>query len=375
MAHITLVSRNFPPLTGGMERLVHQLYLNLLERHQVTLLGPAGCEGFVADDAQVYATRIAPTPIFLLLSLFKGLLGRKAAGRPEIVIGGSGLVGPVVILLARLLRAKSVVLLHGLDIVADSRLYQWFFVPLLRRADMLICNSENTAALARKAGVDARRIETIHPGVDIDSVAVSHDDAKRSLGLNEKTVLLSVGRLIPRKGLAEFVENSFVGLVENDPNIVLLIAGSEPSSALNRSGQSVLARIEAVIAKHNLSDQVQMLGFVAGDELGPIYAAADAFVFPLVETHGDVEGFGMVAIEAAAQGAPTVAFDCGGVSDAVADGKSGCLVEAGNYQAFSDAVLRCVSGEMRDTAREFAAQFSWDNYSAKTELCLQKVLG
>ncbi|MGI9271543.1 MAG: glycosyltransferase family 4 protein [Woeseiaceae bacterium] len=373
MARITLVSRNFPPLTGGMERLVHQLYLNLLERHEVTLLGPAGCEDFVSAGANVRASRISPTSVFLLLTLLKGIFGRKPA-RPDVVIGGSGLVGPVVLALAGMSRAKSILLVHGLDIVADSRLYQWLFVPLLKRADVIVCNSKNTAALAQSAGVDVSRIVTINPGVDVEDAAVAHEEAKRSLGLEDKTILLSVGRLIPRKGLAEFIERSFADLVKTNPDMVLLIAGSEPSSALNRPDTSVLARIKTAIAAHKLEHHVQLLGHVAGDGIAPLYAAADAFVFPLVETRGDVEGFGMVAIEAAAQGAPTVAFDCGGVSDAVANGTSGYLVAAENYAEFSSAIVRAVSGELRGSAREFANQFSWENYAAKTEACLQEML-
>jgi phosphatidylinositol alpha-1,6-mannosyltransferase len=143
---------------------------------------------------------------------------------------------------------------------------------------------------------------------------------------------------------------------------------------LNRSNESVLARIEATIATRGLTDQVQMLGLVAGDELGPIYAAADTFVFPLVETHGDVEGFGMVAIEAAAQGTPTVAFDCGGVSDAVAEGTSGYLLDAGDYAGFAAAIDKATSGELRGSARAFADQFSWQNYAAKMETCVQELV-
>jgi phosphatidylinositol alpha-1,6-mannosyltransferase len=192
MAQITLVSRNFPPLTGGMERLVHQLYLDLQKSHQVALLGPDGCDDFVTADADVHATRISPTSVFLFLTLLKGAFSRSPAARPDIVIGGSGLVGPVVLMLASLARAKSLLLVHGLDIVADSRLYQWLFVPLLKRADLVVCNSKNTARLAMNAGVDAKRIATINPGVDVKGAEISHDDAKRALGFEGKTVLLSV---------------------------------------------------------------------------------------------------------------------------------------------------------------------------------------
>jgi phosphatidylinositol alpha-1,6-mannosyltransferase len=228
MARITLVSRNFPPLSGGMERLVHQLYGGLLKNHEVSLLGPNGCEDFVAPGSDVMSTSISPTPIFLLVTLVKGMFARISKGAADIVMGGSGLVGPVVIFLAKISGAKSILLLHGLDIIADSRIYQWVFVPFLRHADLVICNSENTARLAVEHGVREGRIVIVNPGVDMNVAMTPHDLAKQQMELEGKTVLLSVGRLMPRKGLAEFVEYCFVNLAAADDGLVLLVAGSEP---------------------------------------------------------------------------------------------------------------------------------------------------
>jgi phosphatidylinositol alpha-1,6-mannosyltransferase len=172
---------------------------------------------------------------------------------------------------------------------------------------------------------------------------------------------------MPRKGLAEFVEYCFVKLAASDNNLVLLVAGSEPSNALNRPKESVLARIEAAIAKQGVSEQVKLLGHANDDDLAVLYAAADVFVFPLIELRGDVEGFGMVAVEAAVHGTPTVAFDCGGVSDAVVEGVNGALLNAGDYAGFGDAIARVVQADMRNSASSFAAQFSWDKYCAQVE--------
>ncbi len=181
---------------------------------------------------------------------------------------------------------------------------------------------------------------------------------------------MSVGRLIPRKGLPAYIAEAFSKLAAEDPDIILLVAGTEPSSALNKSGDSPLAKINEAIAKFDLVAQVQLLGHVSDDEISTLYAAADVFVFPLVDTPGDVEGFGMVAVEAASHGTPTVAFDCGGVSDAVVDGKNGLLVPAGNYASFNDATLRLLKQSSRDKARQFAAQFSWENYGTQFHGCI-----
>ncbi|MGI9201963.1 MAG: glycosyltransferase family 4 protein [Woeseiaceae bacterium] len=373
MATISLISRNFPPLSGGMERLVHQLYRGLIENHEVRLFGPAGCEKYIEPDGSAWSTAVSPTPLFLIISFCKGLYARITRGSSDVIIGGSGLVGPVVVILAKLSGAKSVVLLHGLDIIADSRAYQWFFVPFLRWADMAVCNSNNTARLAVEHGVREERIAIVNPGVDLHGKSLSRESARQALGVTHSKVLLSVGRLMPRKGLAEFVEHCFVDLCAEDPSWQLLIVGGEPTQALNKPVDSVLARIEASIASHELQDRVKLLGHANDDELGTLYAAADVFVFPLVETKGDVEGFGMVAIEAAIQGTPTVAFDCGGVSDAVSGGVSGALVAAGDYNALFEAIRRVATQDLQRSSQAFARQFSWENYNEQIEDNLKRL--
>jgi len=356
-----------------MERLVHELYRGLIENHEVRLFGPAGCEEYIDPGSAAWSTTISPTPLFLLISFCKGLYARITRGSSDVIIGGSGLVGPVVVLLAKLSGAKSMLLLHGLDIIADSRAYQWFFVPFLRWADMAVCNSRNTARLAVEHGIPQERIVIVNPGADMHGKPLSRESAKQSLGVADSKVLLSVGRLMPRKGIAEFVEHCFVDLCAEDQSWRLLIAGSEPTQALNKPGESVLARIEASIAEHGLQDRVQLLGHAGDDDLRTLYSAADVFVFPLVETRGDVEGFGMVAIEAAIQGTPTVAFDCGGVSDAVSAGVSGTLVAAGDYSAFSAAVRRVAQQDLQQSSQEFARQFSWENYNEQIEQHLKRL--
>ena len=374
MAKIILITRNFPPLTGGMERLIHQVYLGLKLRHHCDLVGPKGARKFVQQSDVIIETSVSPTPYFLGVSFLKSVSHLLKNGRPDVVIGGSGLVGPVVVLLAGLFKAKSILMVHGLDIIVDSRLYQLLFVPFLRRADLVICNSKNTSDLAIRNGVRADRIEIICPGVALPGNPMPKARAKDLLDLDGKSMLLSVGRLIPRKGLAEFIRNCFVELAEKHPDLELWIAGIEPQRALNKHNGSVLEAINLALEEHGLESRVRLLGSVDDGQLERLYAAADVFVFPLIDTPGDVEGFGMAAIEAAAYGTPTVAFDCGGVSDAVEDGKNGFLVSPGDYDKFARRVVQAIEEQPRDQTIKFAASFSWENFSRKLNNTIDNVL-
>ena len=91
------------------------------------------------------------------------------------------------------------------------------------------------------------------------------------------------------------------------------------------------------------------------------YLAADVHIFPFRQLPNDPEGFGMVAIEAATHGLPTVAFATGGIVDAVSENISGHLIEPGNYKEFASAVLDVLSNgkAMRNTCIEFSNNFDW----------------
>ena len=101
--------------------------------------------------------------------------------------------------------------------------------------------------------------------------------------------------------------------------------------------------------------------------LSAAYRAANVHVFPVREISGDVEGFGMVAVEAAAHGLPTVAYAVGGVPDAVSDGVSGALVEPGDSAAFADAASRWLhaDNDARAACRVFAERFAWPRFDAE----------
>lgn len=369
-----LVTRNFPPLLGGMERVNQELFEALRPSWQPMLCGPAGCGAF-APDAVVAESAIRPLPLFLVKTL-RSALAITWRRRPEIVIAGSGLTAPIAWLTARLYGARAVVYLHGLDIVAPSLVYQWAWLPLIRRMDLVLANSAHTAGLAAAHGVTASRIRILNPGTTIPALDQARSDAFREQhGLGAGPLLLSVGRLTRRKGLATFVEQVMPQVLYAHPSAQLIVVGEDARQALHSPGGSERARIEKAALRVGIQERIRFLGHCTNDELTACYLSCDVHVFPVIEDAGDVEGFGMVALEAAAHGLPSVAFSVGGVPDAIGHGVSGVLVSPGDYAGFAAAVLgqlgQGVSGRpSADSCRAFAVGKAWPIFGQYLRACL-----
>ena len=363
-----LVTRNFPPLLGGMEKVNQHLLTELAQKWRVLLCGPAGSDAFVPASTDVAQTSVKPLPRFLAGCLLRAwrMAGQQ---KPILVVAGSGLVAPIAWLAGKRASARWVVYLHGLDIIAPSRIYRWFWWPFLRWADCVLVNSRNTARLATAAGIKSSRIHVLNPGTDLPNVSVEAiQNFRASQGLAGRKVLLSVGRLTARKGLLEFVENCFSQVLENDPNALLLVIGEDAKDALAGGHHGLRQTIADKATQLGLGAAIRFLPHCDDEALSVAYAAADVHVFPVRDMPGDVEGFGMVALEAAALGLPTVAFDVGGVSDAVSDRKTGRLVAANDYSLFAQAIRDVLSGPRENWAedcRVFARELAWPRFGER----------
>ncbi len=365
-----LVTRNFAPLVGGMEKLNQHLLAELGPEWRLALCGPAGCQAYVPDDVvAIRETAIRPLPWFLAMSMIKA--ARLALRlRPRLVVAGSGLTAPVAWLCARLTGARLVTYVHGLDLVVQSRVYQWFWLPFIRASDLLLANSAHTTRLAIGHGVTPACIALLHPGTSVPSLDPAATAAFRARhAQSDGPLLLSVGRLTRRKGLAEFVTGALPAIVAEHPAVLLLVLGDEASDALHGSAGSERERILVAARAAGVENNLRFLGQCDEATLQAAYQTADCHVFPVLELAGDVEGFGMVALESAAHGLQTVAFSVGGVPDAIAAGRSGILIEAGRYAAFVDAVLSILAKPAHAAAvaacREFATANDWGAFGRR----------
>ena len=367
MKNLLVISRNFPPLVGGMERLVFNIYEQLNNRFHCDLVGPRGSRKSVPGNYKVYECTVTPLSAFLVIALLKSIRA-VASNNYSACIAGSGVTAPIALLASRLKRIPCITFVHGLDLIVKNRVYQKVFVPAIRRSDLVIANSANTARLAEAAGVDPNRISILNPGVQLPETAEPGTLFRDRYHLHDRRILLSVGRLIPRKGLAEFISKSLPDIVASQPDTLLAIIGSEPENALQR-GDSITRHISDSIRDHHLEDHVLMIGQVDDEILQAAFSESDLFVFPLHAVAGDVEGFGMVAVEAAALGLPCIAFSEGGVADAIHPGRSGFLIASGDYESFSQTIIGCLQGTIAPpspgSCREHASHFQWETFGDK----------
>jgi phosphatidylinositol alpha-1,6-mannosyltransferase len=369
-----IVTRNLPPLMGGMERLNWHMAQGLSERMHVRAIGPDGAAALAPPGVEVEEIPLLPLLRFLVEASWRAWR-RARAWRPHVVLAGSGLTAPIAWLAARSCGAEAAMYAHGLDMAVRHPLYRGLWMPFFRRMDRVIANSRATALLATDIGVDPARIVIVHPGVELPVSArpLQDIDALRARHrLGRGPLLLSVGRLSTRKGLREFVDGVLPRIVARRRDTVLLIVGDAPAQALHARTQTQESIRRAADA-HGIGGNIRFLGVIVDrTELATVYEAADVHVFPVRQIPGDPEGFGMVAIEAAAHGLPTVAYATGGVVESVADPQSGRLIAPGDEAGMADAVLEMIDRReaMRSSCRSFAADFAWAAFSEKVHRAL-----
>ena len=342
---ILVITWNYPPRRRGMEYLVSNVVRGLRKRHSVSVI-TAHAKHKTAQEECIYRAPWPGLVLFPLYALWRGAAILRCNPEIKLIFGGSVMVTPLVLILARLFGRKAVVQAHGLDVIHASRFYQTVCVRWLRFCDRIITNSIYTESLVAEKMTRPGVTSVIPPGVDpirFES-APSLESVKEKFGLVGKRIILFVGRLAKRKGVKEFINESLLTIAKEVPNACFVIVGDNPSESLTHR-EDTLSEIKRIISDMSLQNYIRLLGSLNDDEVIELYQACDVFVLPALATTDDVEGFGIVLLEAAAAGKVVVATRVGGIPDAVEDGKSGILVEAGDHAALQRAIIDLQSGK------------------------------
>ena len=136
---ILIITRNLPPLVGGMERLNWHMADELSKYADVRVIGPSGSAAQKPENVYISEAPLKPLPLFLIVTFIKGLW-TALRWRPHIILAGSGLTAPIAWMLGKLAGARSAAYLHGFDITVDHAIYRRLWRPTFKRLDHVIVN-------------------------------------------------------------------------------------------------------------------------------------------------------------------------------------------------------------------------------------------
>jgi phosphatidylinositol alpha-1,6-mannosyltransferase len=281
--------------------------------------------------------------------------------RPDILHCGDlyppGLIGAI---LKRTLGLPFIAYCHGEEITqTDQRRFQ----PAIRNfvyqsADAIIANGSFAIENLLRIGIPESKIHKITPGLDTSNFFpdTASDELRQKYGINNELVLLTVARLTPRKGQARVIA-ALGALGSKIPPVKYVIVG--------RGGHE--PKLRAQVESLGLEDKVVFAGFVPDEAINQHYNLSDVLVMPNIKESGDVEGFGMVFLEANAVGLPVIGGRSGGTADAVQDGVTGFLVdEFDEEELYNKLILLLNNPDLRKSMGQAGLvrarnDFSWDS--------------
>lgn len=377
MKKTLLLTENFPPKEGGSGRWFWELY-SRLPNDKVLIVAndtPEGREFDNTHELDIVRIELESTEWglastkglgFYWETIRKVLKLIKEHGIEEVHCGRVIPEGVIARALKLLAGARYNCFVHGEDVetAATSREHSLLVKNVCKNASMLICNSENTANIVRKLGFDSgSKCEVLHPGVDTSrfEVAAPNTSFRQQMGWSGKRVLLTVGRLQRRKG-QDFLIKSMPALLKEFPDLFYAVVGRG----------ECYDELISLVDQHELHDNVCVYPDMDDEALIKCYQQCDIFILPNRTIDNDIEGFGMVLVEAQVCGKPVIAGDSGGTRETMNIGKTGHIIDCSSTENLLNGlspILRnreIVDGEV-DIADYAKNRFNWDQHVAKAK--------
>lgn len=233
---------------------------------------------------------------------------------------------------------------HGLDLIWEGKWYQWLLCRSLSRCETVVCVSGATRKLAEERGIHSSKLVVIPCGI--------WNRGPINTQAQGQPVLISVCRLIPRKGIEWFLECVFPDLLSVNNRIQYYIIGNGKRKKV----------IKKLVQKKGLDAHVQVMGSVTEEEKYQLYLIGRVLVVPNVPVADDMEGFGIVCIEAAERGLSIAAANLEGIPDAVVSGETGMLFSPGNEAECMRVVTQLLDHPLdRQSVRKAALErYDWN---------------
>jgi phosphatidylinositol alpha-1,6-mannosyltransferase len=379
MTRVLLVTNDFPPRRGGIQSYLHELVGHLVgsgNGYALTVYAPKwkGCEEF-DEHAKATGYEVVRHPTTLMLPA-PGVdqRMRRLISDNDIETVWFGAAAPLALLAPRARSAgagRVIASTHGHEV-------GWSMLPVARNAlrrigdgtDVVTYVSRYTRGRFASAFGPRAALEYLPPGVDVDRFApdpAARTEMRSRYRLGDRPVIVCLSRLVPRKG-QDMLIRALPAIRDRVDGAALVIVGGGP----------YLDTLQKLAGEAGVSEHVVFTGGVPGVELPAHHAMADVFAMPC-RTRGaglDVEGLGIVFLEASATGVPVVAGRSGGAPETVLDGETGRVVDGGDVDEIATAVSEILADRQRAAkmgaaGRRWAVDnWQWRNQAARLQALL-----
>jgi phosphatidyl-myo-inositol dimannoside synthase len=378
MTRVLLVTNDFPPRRGGIQSYLHELVGQLTQTGSYTLTVYApkwkGCEEF-DEEARATGYEVVRHPTTLMVpSPGVDDRMRRLIADNDIESVWFGAAAPLALLAPRARSAgagRVIASTHGHEV-------GWSMLPVARSALRRIGDGADVVTYVsrytrdRFASAFGRRaaLEYVPPGVDTDRFTpdpAARKEMRTRYGLGERPVIVCLSRLVPRKG-QDMLIRALPAIREQVDGATLVVVGGGP----------YLATLHRLAREAGVTDHVVLTGGVPGAELPAHHAMADVFAMPCRTRGGglDVEGLGIVYLEASATGVPVLAGRSGGAPETVQDGVTGRVVDGTEVDEIAAAVVEILAdpgraAEMGAAGRRWAVDnWQWRSQAARLQRLL-----
>lgn len=342
---ILIYAPDYKPNTGGIAEYIDNIAKNLQNSENHIDLVSYNYTGGLEYDKKV-AHNVIRWPnksdnIFIRylqqIFLYPFLLSNLIIKSEYDFIILSSMATPFILMAIILLRSKTKwgEILYGLDVNKQRPSYhEILYKKMIKKADVVYTISEYTKEIIeKKYQINKTKIKIITPGISKSFLKENIQKYKpqkfNTIDFKNNKIILSLGRLVERKGF-DMLINSMKIIHKEIPDALLLIAGEGPYE------QHLIKMVDEL----KLNNCIKFLGYVNNKEKHYLYSCADVFAMPNRElANGDVEGFGIVFLEANAYGVPVIGGNSGGAPDAIDNNRSGFLVNPLDINEIASKIL------------------------------------
>lgn len=330
-----LITLDFPPYYGGVATYYHHICENL-PSDKIVVVAPEHPEAAKFDQAQRYnilrKNLANPSKVPKLLKIFNTLKWMSSIKFVAEVIKNHDIellqvgqilpLGTVALALKAKYKIPYIFYAHGLDITLPQGIYRKkkLMRKIITNASGIVTNSNFTKDELVKLGANSEKIIVVYPCPNLEPEQISEwmiKELKSTYELNDKKIILTVGRLVQRKG-HDMVIKALPDILKRVPEAIYVIVGDGPYRK----------KLERMVGDMKLGDHVKFIGAIPDNRLEAFYEMCDVFVMPCRQLkNGDVEGFGITFLEANSFGKSVIGGRSGGVPEAILDNRTGILVD------------------------------------------------